>query len=78
MIPFSQSEESFLYKQVQSVIDVWARGLGTARLNFAVKTGHAELQLSYQLGHPEVHHLIPHPDPPFPSQSFQMKRKSEK
>ena len=43
MVLFSQCEEAFLLKSVQNVIDIWARGLGQARMNFAVKKGQAEL-----------------------------------
>ena len=70
MVPFSQCEEAFLFKNVQNVIDIWARGLGQARLNFEVKRGRAELQLFYQLGHPEAFHLVPQPQlfyPPYNS-----------
>ena len=59
MVLFSQCEEAFLLKSVQNVIDIWARGLGQARMNFAVKKGQAELQLFYQLGHPDALHLVP-------------------
>ena len=59
MVLFSQCEEAFLLKSVQNVIDMWARGLGQARMNFAVKKGQAELQLFYQLGHPDALHLVP-------------------
>ena len=39
MALFSQCEEAFLLKNVQNVIDVWARGIGQARLNFSVRKG---------------------------------------
>ena len=70
MLPFSLCEEAFLLKNVQNVIDVWARGSGLARLNFCARNGQAELQLFYQLGHPEASHL-PHqpPAPPAPDLS---------
>ena len=61
MVLFSQCAEAFLLKSVQNVIDIWARprGLGQARMNFAVKKGQAELKLFYQLGHPDALHLVP-------------------
>ena len=62
MLPFSQCEEAFLLKNVQNVIDVWARGSGLAKLTFSARNGQAELQLFYQLGHPEASHL-PHQPP---------------
>ena len=68
MLPFSQCEEAFLLRNVQNVIDVWARGSGLAKLNFCARNGQAELQLFYQLGHPEASHL-PHQPPPQPSYS---------
>ena len=66
-IPFSKCEEAFLLKNVQNVIDVWARGSGLAKMNLSVKNGQAELQLFYQLGHPEVSHLPQHHQPVHPS-----------
>ena len=65
MLPFSQCEEAFLLRNVRNVIDVWASRSGQAKLNFSTRNGQAELQLFYQLGHPEASHL-PHQPPPYP------------
>jgi hypothetical protein len=82
MALFSQCEEAFLLKNVQNVIDVWARGSGLARLNFCTRNGQAELQLFYQLGHPEAPHLLRQPvrhrRPQGESPPARQKQKSQK
>ena len=51
---------------------VWHRGTGQASYNLTVKDGQANLQLSFQLGKPNDHHL------PLPSQRKRTKAKGEK
>ena len=38
---------------------VWQRGTGQATYNLQIKDGQANLQLSFQLGKPDDHHLTP-------------------
>ena len=51
---------------------VWHRGTGQASYNLTVKDGQANLQLSFQLGKPNDHHL------PLPSQRKRTKAKGKK
>ena len=61
MVPFSLSEEAFLFRNVRDIVNVWSGGSGQARLNIFVNNGQAELQLTFRLGHPEASHLpLPH------------------
>ena len=80
MVPFSQSEEAFLFRNVRDIINVWSGGAGQARMNIYVNNGQAELQLTYRLGHPEMRHLPYQPYPRFQPkyQNPPRKQKSEK
>jgi hypothetical protein len=80
MVPFSESEEAFLFKNIKNIINVWSSGAGQARLNIFVKNGKAELQLNYCLGHPEESHLPPQLEPQIPPQTSPplRKRKSQR
>ena len=69
MVPFSLSEEAFLFRNVRDIVNVWSGGSGQARLNIFVNNGQAELQLTYRLGHPEASHL-PLPHIPVPRQTW--------
>ena len=80
MVPFSDCEEAFLLTNIRNIINVWSRGSGQASLNFCVRNGQAELNLSYQLGHPEESHLPPQPPHHHQDQPHvrQLRRKSQR
>ena len=59
---FSMSEEAFLLRSLREVTMVWHRGTGQATFNLQIKDGQANLQMSFQLGKPDDHHL-PQPAP---------------
>ena len=56
---FHPSEEAFLLRSLSEVVQIWHRGTGQAGFNLAVKEGKADLQLSFQLGHPSDPHVQP-------------------
>ena len=56
---FHPSEKAFLLRSLSEVVLVWHRGTGQAAFNLAVKEGKADLQLSFQLGHPSDTHVQP-------------------
>ena len=61
---FSFTEEAFLLSSLHEVVKVWAQGNGQASFALTINEGVADLNLSFQLGHPASQHCDPPPPKP--------------